>query len=241
MAARPAQADHQLGTSGTALQVAGQGALGNITVTARSVVVSAADADLELSLDDAVFVPALTGITLTPSSGAVTFYARGDGAGVYRVGTLKATDTLAAGALSAASTAMVVDPAAAASLSLALPAAGVAGSAVSLTLTALDGGGNPATSVAPVTLNSASATGAFSLDSGYSWAAITHGGPDRRLGPAAVPRYRERFLAGAGQLRAWERPPLQSPFRPGRPTWSAALPRLRPYSTIQQMGPTPAA
>ncbi len=68
-----------IGNSGTAMQVAAKEAMNNLTVTSRSVVISSTDAQLLLSTDDVTFVPALTGITLTPSSGPVTFYASNNG------------------------------------------------------------------------------------------------------------------------------------------------------------------
>ncbi len=54
-----------------------------------------------------------------------------------------------------------------------MQSSGVAGAGVLLTATAVDGSNNPATSVAVISLSSASATGAFSQDSGYSWASVT--------------------------------------------------------------------
>jgi hypothetical protein len=161
-----------IGNSGTALQVSARGILNNVTTTSRSVVVSATDTFLQLSTDDATWVAAGTGITLTPATGAVTFYARNNG-GAYRGISLKATDSVAAGALAPSAAAVVVNPNAAAGLQLALQATGQVGSDVQLNATAVDAGDSPTASTAVVSLSSASPSGMFSQDNGFSWASVT--------------------------------------------------------------------
>lgn len=161
-----------VGPSSTQLSVAAKDALGNVTGTSRSVVLSSADAQIELSKDGLTFSAAPLGITLSPSAGSTAFYVRITG-GAYRSATLNAVDAATVGALSADSDSIVINPSVASGAALYLPSSGAAGAALLLSATALDGGGKPASSTAVFNLSSASSSGAFSQDNGYSWASTT--------------------------------------------------------------------
>ncbi|HXC65401.1 MAG TPA: hypothetical protein VNZ67_13650, partial [bacterium] len=158
-----------IGPGSTALSVEAVDAYGNLTSSARIVKVTIADAGLQLSLDNSTWVAAATGVTLSPGAGVGTVYAR-ISSGAYRTGTLQAADAGGTGpALSAGSGAVVVNPAAAASVSLGLAATGSAGASLALSATALDAGSNPANSNATLSFSATNASALFSTDSGNTW------------------------------------------------------------------------